>query len=58
MNNLSVHIILVQLWVSGEKAQPSTGYMGERRPIISFRGHGNLLSCIRSGSTSGMPVSV
>ena len=31
-NNLIVYIILVQLWVAGEKAQPSIGHMREKKP--------------------------
>ena len=37
--SLIVYIILVQLWVAGEKAQPSSGYMREERPKIYFRDH-------------------
>ena len=55
--NLIVYIILVQLWVAGEKAQPSSGHMREKRPIISFRGHEDLSYCIKSGRMSGMLVS-
>ena len=50
-------IILVQLWVAGKKAQPSSGHMREKRPIMSFRGHEDLSNCIKSGRTSGMMVS-
>ena len=56
-NNLIVHIILVQLWVAGQKAQPSIGHMREKRPITSFRGHEDLFYCIKSGRVSGILVS-
>ena len=55
--NLLVYIILVQLWVAGEKAQPSSGHMREKRPIIFFLGHGDLSYCIECGRMSGMMVS-
>ena len=45
--NFIVYIILVQLWVAGEKAQPPSGHMREKRPIISFRGHEDALICLR-----------
>ena len=48
-----VYIILVQLWAAGEKAQPSSGHIREKRPVISFRAHEDL-SCITSGRMSGM----
>ena len=54
---LIVYIVLVQLWVAGEKAQPSSGHMREKRPIMSFRGHEGLSYCIKSGRMSGMLVS-
>ena len=41
--NKIVYIILVQLFVAGENAQPSSGHMREKRPIISFRGNEDLL---------------
>ena len=41
--------MLVQLWVAGEKAQPSSGHMREKRPYPS--------SCTKSGRMSGMLVS-
>ena len=49
--------MLVQLWVAGEKAQPSSGHMREKRPIISFRGYEDLSCYIKSGRMSGMLVS-
>ena len=52
--NKIVYIILVQLFVAGENAQPSSGHMREKRRIISFRGHEDLSSCIKSGRMSGM----
>ena len=45
--NLIVHIILVQLWVDGEKAQPSSGHMREKRPMMSFRGHEDPCYCTK-----------
>ena len=54
--NLIDYIILVQLWVPGEKAKPSSGHMREKRPIISFRGHGDSHNCSKSGRMSGLLV--
>ena len=48
--NLIVYIILVQLWVAGEKAQPSSGHMREKRAYPSSY-------CTKSGRMSGMLVS-
>ena len=46
------------MWVAGEKqAQPSSGHMREKRPMISFRGHEDSSYCIKSGHMSGMLVS-
>ena len=44
--SLIVYIILVQLWVAGKKAQPSSGHMREKRPYPSF--------CTKSGRMSDM----
>ena len=58
-NNVIVYIILVQLWVAGEKAQPSSRHMREKTSIllISFRGHEDLSYCIKSGRMSGILAS-
>ena len=55
--DLIIYIILVQLCVAGEKSQPSSGHMREKRPIISFRRHEDVSYCIKSGRMSGMLVS-
>ena len=49
-NNLTVYIILVQLWVAGEKAQPSSGHT-RKRPYPSSSSY-----CSKSGRMSGMLV--
>ena len=48
--NLIVYIILVQLWVAGEKAQPSSGDKREKIPYPSSY-------CTKSGRMSGVLVS-
>ena len=48
--NLIVYIILVQLWVEGEKAQPSIRHMREKRSSPSSY-------YTKSGRMSGMQVS-
>ena len=45
------------MWVAGEKAQPSSGHMREKIPIMSFRGHEDLSYCTKSDRMSGMLVS-
>ena len=55
--DLIVYFMLVPLWVAGEKAQPSSGHMYEKWPIISLRDHGDLSYRIKSGRMSGMLVS-
>ena len=55
--NLIVYFILVQLWVAGEKAQPSSGHMREKRPIMSFWDHEDLSYGIKYGRMSGILVS-
>ena len=55
--NFIVYIILVQLWVAGEKTQPSSGHMRQKRPLVLFRGHKDLSYCIESGRMSGILVS-
>ena len=40
-----------------EKVQPSSGHTREKRPIMYFRGHGDLSYSIKSGRMSGMLVS-
>ena len=55
--DLIIYIILVQLCVAGEKSQPSSGHMREKRPIISFRRHEDVSYCIKSGRMSGLLVS-
>ena len=57
MNYLIVYIPLVQLWVAGEEAQPSSGHMREKRPIMSFRCHEDSSYFIKSGRMSGMLAS-
>ena len=45
--NLIVYIILVQLWVAGEKAQPSSGHVREKRPYpSSYSSKSGHMSCI------------
>ena len=48
--NLIAYDILVPLSVAGEKAQPSSGHMREKRPYPSCY-------CTKSGRMSGMLVS-
>ena len=47
---LIVYIVLVQLWVAGEKTEPSSNHMREKRAYPSPY-------CTKSGRMSGMLVS-